>query len=412
MAIPREVKDELKEKVRVLDIVKEYLREQGQEIRDQGEEFRSVCPFEEGSANSSKFRVSREMYYCYSCGATGDIFKWFMEIEAMTFPEAQEEVAKRAGIDLTPYISSGRETEQEKQRRQISEALGLIAAKSKEVAQALPTEERQIGGLDVSSLVEFGEIGLLPTQEEITKILDAAHVSQSIRKAAGISAAGAEFSRRWVFWGKKRETVVAGRLFGRPGPVVGQAGAKSVGWTIGPQGVTPKDKARSPFVVMDDTHYIKLRAAGVSPVTRPVAPASLRNTRGLMRFDSTDDSPVVVIAPEAEARAEVFEHALAALPASPRLRIVEWHGEAEGRTAKELELSLKNDAGTILDWQLERLARLGGFQTPEKLVKSKERVGRIIEAVKDHPLEAKVYQAIVTEMTTPPQGKKRSGPQN
>lgn len=415
LQISPEVKEELRALVSVTTVLREFAEANDYPVRQQGDEFRTLCPFEESvremtegdayekGTNTSKFRVSAERYHCYGCGENGDVFKWFTEYQAMTWPEAVEEVARRAKFDLTPYRHSGRETPEDRQRRLISEALAVVAALSRSTALALPEAERVIGGQDVSVLIEAGELGLLPDAAAIGAALDAAGVDARIRAASGIERAGAQFARRWVFWARRRDTVVAGRLFGRPGPIVGVAGAKSGGWTLGPVATTPAARKRAVLVALDDRQYVTLRRLGVMSVARPVSPGSLRQSRDVRRFDAIETPPVLLVPPDPEARAEAFEQGLGALGVNPRLRAIEWDGEsvtADGADAFVAHVT--REAGTLLDWQLDRLARTGGFNTPDRLARSRERLQRVVGAVGAHPVEAAVYQSVMDEVTTPP----------
>ena len=50
------------------------------------------------------------MYYCFGCGAGGNVFTFLMEYENFTFPEAMQALADRAGIDL-PQTGAERRSE-------------------------------------------------------------------------------------------------------------------------------------------------------------------------------------------------------------------------------------------------------------------------------------------------------------
>lgn len=84
-----------------IDIV-EFIGETVQ-LRRAGRSFKGLCPFH--SEKTPSFHVSSEhqTYHCFGCGRGGDIFSFVMEKEGMTFPEALNMLAERAGVRLEPY---------------------------------------------------------------------------------------------------------------------------------------------------------------------------------------------------------------------------------------------------------------------------------------------------------------------
>ncbi|MEE1313029.1 MAG: DNA primase [Lachnospiraceae bacterium] len=91
--------DDLIEEVRsrndIVDVISSYVS-----LKKKGSSYFGLCPFH--NEKSPSFSVSREkqMYYCFGCGAGGNIFTFLMEYENMTFPEAMQTLAQRAGIEL------------------------------------------------------------------------------------------------------------------------------------------------------------------------------------------------------------------------------------------------------------------------------------------------------------------------
>ena len=73
------------------------------------------CPFHDEKSPSFKVENERRAYKCFGCGAGGDAFKWLMETEGLTFPEAVEKLAGEAGVELPKWSpeDEAREEEQE-----------------------------------------------------------------------------------------------------------------------------------------------------------------------------------------------------------------------------------------------------------------------------------------------------------
>src|SRR3954464_7521278 len=62
--------------------------------------FMGVGPFHQEKTPSFTVHVTRQFYKCFSCGAAGDVFKFVMEIEGLSFPEALKSLAERNGIPM------------------------------------------------------------------------------------------------------------------------------------------------------------------------------------------------------------------------------------------------------------------------------------------------------------------------
>jgi len=73
------------------------------------------CPFHKEKSPSFKVENERRTYKCFGCGAGGDAFKWVMETEGLTFPEAVEKLAGEAGVEL-PKWSAEDEAREEKKK--------------------------------------------------------------------------------------------------------------------------------------------------------------------------------------------------------------------------------------------------------------------------------------------------------
>lgn len=61
------------------------------------------CPFHSEKSASFKVENERGAYKCFGCGAGGDAFKWLMETEGLTFPEAVQRLADEAGVELPKW---------------------------------------------------------------------------------------------------------------------------------------------------------------------------------------------------------------------------------------------------------------------------------------------------------------------
>ena len=91
--------DEIIEEVRIkndiVDVISGYVR-----LQKKGSSYFGLCPFH--NEKSPSFSVSRQkqMYYCFGCGAGGNVFTFLMEYENYSFQEALKVLADRAGVAL------------------------------------------------------------------------------------------------------------------------------------------------------------------------------------------------------------------------------------------------------------------------------------------------------------------------
>ncbi len=70
------------------------------DLRPAGKSFKACCPFHREKTPSFHVSPERQLFHCFGCGLGGDAFTFVMRHEGLTFPEALELLARRAGISL------------------------------------------------------------------------------------------------------------------------------------------------------------------------------------------------------------------------------------------------------------------------------------------------------------------------
>ncbi|MCE7883128.1 MAG: DNA primase [Actinobacteria bacterium ATB1] len=70
-------------------------------LKRAGRSFKGLCPFHDEKTPSFSVNPEAGRYYCFGCGAGGDVFEFVRELDGLTFVEAVEALARRAGITLT-----------------------------------------------------------------------------------------------------------------------------------------------------------------------------------------------------------------------------------------------------------------------------------------------------------------------
>lgn len=95
MKFPPSLLDEIRDRIQVSDVVGRKVK-----LRRQGREFAGLSPFNKEKTPSFFVNDQKQFYHCFSSGKHGDIFKFLMETEGLSFPEAVEALANQAGVVL------------------------------------------------------------------------------------------------------------------------------------------------------------------------------------------------------------------------------------------------------------------------------------------------------------------------
>src|SRR5438132_292832 len=85
----------IKLKINIVDLLEEYLT-----LKKSGVNFKANCPFHNENTPSFVVSSERQIFKCFGCQKSGDIFTFLMEKENMDFKEALELLAKKAGVIL------------------------------------------------------------------------------------------------------------------------------------------------------------------------------------------------------------------------------------------------------------------------------------------------------------------------
>jgi len=122
MYYPEEVIEEVRTRNDIVDVISGYVK-----IQKRGANYFGLCPFH--NENSPSFSVSpqKQMYYCFGCGAGGNVITFVMEYENFTFPEALKTLADRSGVNL-PEVEYSREERAKADRRSTLLEINKLAA--------------------------------------------------------------------------------------------------------------------------------------------------------------------------------------------------------------------------------------------------------------------------------------------
>ncbi len=155
----------IKQKINIVDLISEYVT-----LKKSGVNYKANCPFHEEKTPSFVVSPERQIFKCFGCQKSGDVFTFLMDKENMDFKEALEILAKRAGIVL----------KQTESKKDLKERLFEVNLKAQEFFHYILTkhtlgkkalEYLQKRGISDASIEEFG-IGYAPNSwESLTRVL-------------------------------------------------------------------------------------------------------------------------------------------------------------------------------------------------------------------------------------------------
>lgn len=93
--VEHNVINEVRSKVDIVDVISNYLP-----LTQKGKNFFGVCPFHDDSNPSMSVSRELQIYRCFSCGASGNVFQFVMDYEHISFKDALSLLAKKAGVEI------------------------------------------------------------------------------------------------------------------------------------------------------------------------------------------------------------------------------------------------------------------------------------------------------------------------
>jgi len=163
MAEAGSLADRVKQQADIVRVVGEYVH-----LKKSGQNFTGLCPFHSEKTASFAVHPVKQIYHCFGCGVGGDVFKFVMEVEKLSFPEAVRAVAEKCGITIPRPRARTQEEKRETQQRTVlvemqREAATFFAhqleANAEGKAARAYLEDR---GLDSEAIARFG-LGYAPS---------------------------------------------------------------------------------------------------------------------------------------------------------------------------------------------------------------------------------------------------------
>lgn len=121
MLYPEHVIEEVREKSDIVSIISEYTT-----LTKKGSSYTGLCPFHNEKSPSFSVSEEKQLYYCFGCGAGGNVITFVMQKENMTFVEALKYLAEREHIKLDKEYLSEEEMAKNHKRLQLLEILKKV----------------------------------------------------------------------------------------------------------------------------------------------------------------------------------------------------------------------------------------------------------------------------------------------
>jgi len=159
--IPQHFIDDLLARVNIVDVIDGRVK-----LKRAGKNYSGLCPFHKEKSPSFSVSPDKQFYYCFGCGAGGNALGFLMEYDRLNFPEAVEELAKLAGVDVPREEGRPADHQREQQLKRQFEILEHANRYFQEMLRTAPERDRAVSylkqrGLNGQIAAAFG-IGYAP----------------------------------------------------------------------------------------------------------------------------------------------------------------------------------------------------------------------------------------------------------
>ena len=110
MRIPENKIEEIRSGANIVDIVSEFVQ-----LRKRGQNYLGICPFHNEKTPSFTVSEEKQIFHCFGCHTGGNVFKFLMDYEKISFVEAVKSVADRIGIQIEYENQKGSEKQSEQE---------------------------------------------------------------------------------------------------------------------------------------------------------------------------------------------------------------------------------------------------------------------------------------------------------
>ena len=227
MYYPEELIEEVRSKNDIVDVVSEYVR-----LQKKGGNYWACCPFHGEKTPSFSVSGSRQMYHCFGCGVSGNVYTFVMQYENFSFPEAVKLLAERAGVTLPEVEYS------EEQKRKAGKKARLLEI-NREAAKFFYVQLRSSRGtvgfqylrkreLSDETMQRFGLGYAGKNGAELVQYLRSKGFEDDLIKEAGVASFSEKYGLVSQFWNRVMFPIqdINNRVIGFGGRVMGDGEPK------------------------------------------------------------------------------------------------------------------------------------------------------------------------------------------
>ncbi|MDD3367324.1 MAG: DNA primase [Lachnospiraceae bacterium] len=227
MYYPDELVEEIRTKSDIVDVVSGYVK-----LQKKGASYFGLCPFHNEKSPSFSVSGGKQMFYCFGCGAGGNVFTFLMKYENLTFPEAVKMQAERVGVAL-PELEYSDEMRKRENRRSLLLEVNKEAAKYFYYQLRTPRGElgyQYLTGRQLSdeTLKKFGLGFANKTSDDLTKYLKSKGYTDEVIREAGLASFDEKWGMHDKFWNRVMFPIqdINHRVIGFGGRVMGDGEPK------------------------------------------------------------------------------------------------------------------------------------------------------------------------------------------
>lgn len=227
MYYPEELIEEVRTRNDIVEVISGYVR-----LQKKGSNYFGLCPFHNEKSPSFSVSPGKQMYYCFGCGAGGNVITFLMEYENQTFPEAVRTLAQRAGIAL-PEADDSKEARQADSRR--AKLLEINKEAAKYFYYQLRTERGSVGmeylrkrELNDETMNHFGLGYANKYSNDLIQYLKSKGYSEDLIRDAGLCNVDEKHGMYDKFWNRVMFPIqdINHRVIGFGGRVMGDGKPK------------------------------------------------------------------------------------------------------------------------------------------------------------------------------------------
>ncbi|MCM1303963.1 MAG: DNA primase [Lachnospiraceae bacterium] len=227
MYYPEELVEEIRAKNDIVDVISGYLK-----MQKKGGNHWACCPFHSEKTPSFSVSGNKQMFHCFGCGVSGNVYTFIMKYENYSFPEAVKMLADRAGVQLPEEEYSEEARKRESKRARLLEV-------NKEAARYFYYQLRDPRGrigyeylkkreLSDETMHKFGLGYAGKNGAELVRYLRSRGFEDEIIKEAGLATHSEKWGLMSQFWNRVMYPIQDGnhRVIGFGGRVMGEGEPK------------------------------------------------------------------------------------------------------------------------------------------------------------------------------------------